>query len=122
MDATVRYNYKSARSRRKFRKLRDTQKAFRYNQTLGKTGVMYLKGSKWMGGITSGVSASLEITNYVLYTSHNGFDWRVSTKVGMDVAMTALGVFGGPLGFAISTSYFILDVSTDSFGGFGKMY
>lgn len=75
-----------------------------------------------MGGITSGVSASLEITNYVLYTSHNGFDWRVSTKVGMDVAMTALGVFGGPLGFAISTSYFILDVSTDSFGGFGKMY
>ena len=122
MDATVRYNYKSARSWIEFRKLRDTQKAFRYNQTLGKTGVMYLKGSKCMGGITSGVSASLEITNYVLYTSHNGFDWRVSTKVGMDVAMTALGVFGGPLGFAISTSYFILDVSTDSFGGFGKMY
>ena len=57
MDAAVAYGYKSEWSRRDFVKLKDTQNAFRYNQTLGKTGAMYLKGSKWMGGAASITSA-----------------------------------------------------------------
>ncbi len=35
--------------------------------------------------------------------------------------MTVAG-FLGPVGLAVSTAYFVLDVATDSFGGFGKMY
>ena len=38
------------------------------------------------------------------------------------MTMTLIGTFGGPVGFIVSTTYFILDVSTDGFGGFGKMY
>jgi len=122
IEAAVRYDYKSANSWWEFQHLRPKQQELRKVRTLGKTGARYLKTFEGIGvGIAVG-AAVLETTNYVLFTSHNGFDWRVSTKVGMDIAMTALGVFGGPIGFAISTSYFILDVSTDSFGGFGKMY
>lgn len=63
----------------------------------------------------------MEIANYGIYTITNGFDWIVTTKFGMDLIMTGIG-FLGPVGLLVSTSYFILDVTTDGFGGFGKMY
>ncbi len=117
LDAAVRYNYKSANSWREFRQLRKTQKTFRYNQTLGKTGVKYLKGSKFVGGLASGASVALEIVDYSTYTINNGFDWSTTLKFGLDLSMTIVS-FIGPVGFTISTTYFLLDATTNGFGGF----
>ena len=117
LDAAVRYNYKSANSWREFRQLRKNQKTFRYNQTLGKTGVKYLKGSKFVGGLASGASVALEIMDYSTYTINNGFDWSTTLKFGLDLSMTIVS-FLGPVGFTISTTYFLLDATTNGFGGF----
>ena len=117
MDAAVAYGYKSEWSRRDFVKLKDTQNAFRYNQTLGKTGAMYLKGSKIVGGAASVTSATLEILDYVTSTIDNGFNWWNTMKFAMDMSMTIVG-FIGPVGFTISATYFILDATTNGFGGF----
>jgi len=121
-EAAVRYNYKSARSWWQFGHLRDTQKAFRYNQTLGKEGTKYLKGYEKFGKGLAAASATLETINFVSFSVNNGFHWDVGAKYGLDMTMTLIGTFGGPIGFIISTAYFILDISTDGFGGFGKMY
>ena len=120
MDATVRYNYKSARSWIEFRKLRDTQKAFRYNQTLGKTGIMYLKIASKTNTIVGVASASTSFCYGYAYYRNGGDDWQVYTKIGLDILMTGIS-FIGPVGFAISSTYFIFDVSTGGFGGFGKI-
>lgn len=37
-------------------------------------------------------------------------------KTSLDVGMIALGVFGGPIGLAVSIGYLVLDLSTDGFG------
>ncbi len=120
IDATVRYNYKSARSWIEFRKLRDTQKAFRYNQTLGKTGAMYLKIASKTNTIVGVASASTSFCYGYAYYRNGGDDWQVYTKIGLDILMTGIS-FIGPVGFAISSTYFIFDVSTGGFGGFGKI-
>lgn len=117
MDAAVAYGYKSEWSRRDFVKLKDTQNAFRYNQALGETGAMYLKGSKIVGGAASVTSATLEILDYVTSTIDNGFNWWNTMKFAMDMSMTIVG-FIGPVGFTISATYFILDATTNGFGGF----
>ena len=121
IETAVRYNYKSANSWWSFQHLRPKQKAFRYNQTLGKTGVKYLKGYKGLGIGVAVLSAGMEAINYHSYYQQNGFDWKVTTKFGLDMIMTGVG-FLGPVGLTVSSIYFILDVTTDGFGGFGNMY
>lgn len=120
-EAAVRYNYKSARSWKAFNQLRPEQQKFRYVQTLGKEGRLYLKGFKNLGVGMAFLSGAMEVGNYYLYRKENSFDWKVATKVGFDLIMSAVGFFG-PVGLAISSAYFVLDVATDGFGGFGKMY
>lgn len=120
LDAAVRYNYKSANSWREFRQLRNTQKTFRYNQTLGKTGVKYLKIASKTNTVAGVASVSTSFYNGYAYYKNGGKDWQVYTKIGVDILMTGIG-FIGPVGFAISSTYFIIDVSTSGFGGFGKI-
>ena len=67
------------------------------------------------------MSAGVEGANYISYLKQYGYDWNVTAKVGLDLIMTGVG-FLGLIGLAISSTYFILDISTDGFGGFGKMY
>ncbi|MDD6184410.1 MAG: RHS repeat-associated core domain-containing protein [Bacteroidales bacterium] len=122
IEAAVRYDYKSANSWWEFQHLRPKQQEFRKSRTLGKTGAKYLKTFEKIGRSVAIVSWGLETYNYVSYSMLNGLQWDVSLKYGLDVAMLIAGTIGGPVGLAISTSYFVLDLATDGFGGFGKMY
>ena len=45
---------------------------------------------------------------------------QVGTKATLDVVMTGAAFFW-PIGTAVSGAYFILDVSTGGFGGFGEI-
>lgn len=55
LDYSVRQNYKSARTMREFDKLRKTQKEWRMTNTLGKTGVKYVKFCKGVAIISNAV-------------------------------------------------------------------
>ena len=120
-EAAVRYNYSDFRRWHQFTFSKQVNRSLRYNEVLGGLGVKYLRGSRFLGVATAGTSAFFEYTNYRNYTSNNGFDWAVTTKFGIDMIMTVVS-FCGPVGLAISSTYFVLDLATDSFGGFGKMY
>ena len=122
IEAAVRYDYKLAHSWWEFQHLRPKQIKFRKSRTLGKTGAKYLNGYEKLGKGISAISATMETINFVSYSVNNGLHWEVAAKYGLDMTMTLIGTFGGPVGFIVSTTYFILDVSTDGFGGFGKMY
>lgn len=122
IEAAVRYDYKSANSWWEFQHLRPKQQEFRKSRTLGKTGARYLNHFEKLGRRVAIVSGGLETYNYVSYSMLNGLQWDVSLKYGLDMALLIAGTIGGPVGLAISTSYFVLDLATDGFGGFGKMY
>lgn len=92
-----------------------------YLQTLGEEGTKYWKISRNLGIGLAALSAGVEGANYITYLKQYGYDWNVTAKVGLDLIMSAVGFFG-PVGLAISSAYFVLDVATDGFGGFGKMY
>ena len=121
IEAAVRYDYKSAHSWWEFQHLRPKQIKFRKSRTLGKTGAKYLKTFDRIGAGVAVASAVMETIDYRSYYKQYGFDWSVTTKFGLDMIMTGLG-FLGPVGLTISSAYFILDVTTDGFGGFGNMY
>jgi hypothetical protein len=118
-DYAVRTNYRSARTYSEFNNLRQTQKNWRYNHTLGKTGANYLKYSKGLGVVGAGLSTTYSIMNATSYYKNGGQNWEVGAKATLDIIMTGVG-FLGPVGFGISATYFILDAATDGFGGFGS--
>ncbi len=120
IDYVIRTNYKSARSWGEFNKLRQTQQIWRSTNTLGKTGVGYLKFAKGLGVVGAGATVTYSVANAGTYYYNGGTDWKVGAKATLDVVMTGVG-FLGPIGFAISASYFLIDAATDSFGGFGKI-
>ncbi|MBQ0128217.1 MAG: hypothetical protein KBT57_00110 [bacterium] len=120
MDWAVRTNYKSARSWGEFRNLRATQKEFRYVNTLGKTGTRYLNVCKGLGAAAAVTSMALTDANAISYYVNGGKGAGVAIKAVMDTAMGIVG-FLGPVGFAISSVYFITDLATDGFGGWGNV-
>lgn len=66
MDYAVRNNYKSARSFKEFEALRETQKSWRYTNTLGKGGAKYLSVVKGLGtalGVVGAVDAGIDFYN-----------------------------------------------------------
>ena len=54
------------------------------------------------------------------YYMNGGQDYNVYFKGGLDVAMGLVGLCG-PIGFGISMAYFVTDLATDSFNGWGKI-
>lgn len=72
------------------------------------------KGIGYAGCIVTGINSISTCINY--YGNYGGSGAGVAVKAGLDFAMSILGTIGGPIGFAISTTYFILDGSTDLFG------
>jgi hypothetical protein len=122
IEYAARSKYKNARSWREFKNLTESKRTWRYNHSIGQSGKVLKNVSKWTGNAAAIMAIGFETYDLYSYTNNNGFSWEVTTKFGMDLAMTCLGIFGGPVGFTISATYFLLDLSTDSFGGFGKMY
>ena len=120
IETAVRYNSSDNQIWYEFRRLDKAERALRYEKALGKTGVNYLKIASKTNIIVGVTSASMSFYNGYAYYRNGGQDWRVYTKIGLDIAMTGIG-FLGPVGFAISSSYFIIDVSTGGFGGFGEI-
>ena len=119
VDYGVRTNFKSATTRSSFNALRATQKAWRYNNVLGKTGKTLLNASKGAGIVLGAVNITYSIANVANYYYKGGSDWRVLAKNGLDIAMTGVS-FLGPIGLGVSATYFIIDAATDGFGGFGS--
>lgn len=119
MEYAVRSRFKSDRTYSEFNKLRPTQQAWRYSRVLGNEGKAVLKGLKVGGNIMAGVSTAYSVVDVGSYYYNGGTDWQVGAKAGLDIIMTGVG-FLGPIGFVVSSTYFILDASTNSFGGFGE--
>lgn len=121
IDAAVRYNYKTNRTWLQWNtKLRDSQRVWRRVNTLGKEGAAYLKFSKALGVAGAFVSVGITTTQIVDYAVEGGRDPNVYAKSTLDVVMVGVG-FLGPVGFGISAVYFIVDLSTDGFYGWGAI-
>ena len=75
--------------------------------------------SKGLGLIAAGASVGITVTRAAMYYSNGGSGYAVGTKAALDAIMVGVGFFG-PVGFAISTTYFIVDAA-GGFGDFGKI-
>lgn len=85
----------------------------------GKAGAKYLKFVKRAGVVGIAVNAGIGgYSSYDYYYNQNGTDWRVGTKATLDFTM-GVASLAWPFGTAIGGAYFILDVSTGGFGGWG---
>lgn len=73
-----------------------------------------------MGGAAAGFSIASTISEGVNYYNEGGRDWEVYAKSGLDIVMTGAAFFG-PIGFTISGVYFITDLTTDGFWGWGSI-
>jgi hypothetical protein len=47
------------------------------------------------------------------WTENNSNKWGVTWKSSIDILMAAAGTFGGPAGWLIAGTYFLLDATTD---------
>ncbi len=70
-----------------------------------------------MGAIGAGISTSYSIINTVEYYQSGGKGYRVGVKAFVDGAMTVVA-FLGPVGFVVSSGYFIMDAYTNGFEDF----
>jgi hypothetical protein len=62
------------------------------------------------------------ISGYQAYSAFKNNDpnaWGVASKAGLDVTMGAIGIWGGPVGWVVSATYFIGDVA-GWWGDWGK--
>ena len=88
-------------------------------RVLGKA-ASYSKYIKGVGIAVGIISTTVSVANAVDYYYSGGEDYGVGGKASMDAVMTAVGIFGGPIGIAVSAAYFIVDAS-GGFGNFGKV-
>ena len=120
MKYAVRSSFKSARTYGEFSRLRPAQQTWRMNSVLGKSGMNYLKTVRGLGYVGGFASVGITVYNTTTFYLNGGSGWEVGAKAFLDGAMVIVG-FMGPLGFCISTTYFLLDMSTNGFGGFGSI-
>lgn len=91
-----------------------------YVNALTKEGVGMLKAAKLAGRACFAVSAGAEVVQMYNYRNNGGQDYNVYYKGGLDIAMGVVG-FLGPVGFGISMTYFVIDIATDGFNGWGEI-
>ena len=120
IEAAVRYKFSDNQMWHQFIWLDKAERALRYEKALGKTVDVYRKIASKTNVILGVASVSISFYNGCAYYRNGGQDWQVYAKIGLDIAMTGIG-FLGPVGFAISSTYFIIDISTSGFGGFGEI-
>lgn len=85
---------------------------------LGKEGQVVLKVVKGANVVMATATSAYGVIDAGSYYYNGGTDWQVGAKATLDVIMTGVG-FLGPIGFGISATYFILNATTNNFGGFG---
>ena len=72
----------------------------------------YVKGVKLVTkGLFVAQIAVSGIQVYNAWNSDNGNKWGVTGKATLDVAMAAVGTFGGPIGWVVSGTYFLGDAA-----------
>ena len=120
IEAAVRYKFSDNQMWHQFIWLDKAEQALRYEKALGKTVDVYRKIASKTNVILGVASVSISFYDGWAYYRNGGQDWQVYAKIGLDIAMTGIG-FLGPVGFAISSTYFIIDISTRGFGGFGEI-
>lgn len=91
-----------------------------YVSALTKEGNAILKFHKIAGKACFALSAGIEFVQMIDYHNNGGQDNNVYFKGGLDVVMGLVGL-SGPIGFGISMVYFVTDLATDSFNGWGKI-
>lgn len=117
MEFGVRSSFKTGNTFIKWnRDLTKSQQSWRLNNVLGKDGVKLLKTTKTLGYTCA--LASVGISGYQAYNyySNGGDGWQVGAKLCADLAVIAIGVWGGPIGLVISIGYIAIDFATDGFG------
>jgi len=87
---------------------------------LTKEGLALSRMAKGLGILGAGVSSGITIYHMIDYKANGGSDNSVYVKGSLDLIMTGVS-FLGPVGFGIGITYFILDIGTDGFGGWGKI-
>ncbi len=87
---------------------------------ISKEGVGLLKMAKGLGVAGAAVSSGISVYEMANYKRNGGLNSDVYVKGTLDLVMTGVS-FIGPVGLAIGMTYFIIDLSTDSFGGWGKI-
>jgi hypothetical protein len=118
LDYAVRSSFKSSKTWGQFNDLKPKQQAWREMAILGKEGKAIAKGLKVLGTVSFVTTSVISIGRAANYYNNGGSGSAVGIKATLDIAMGIVG-FLGPVGFLISTTYFILDVATDGFGGYG---
>ena len=72
----------------------------------------YVKGLKVVGKLSFGVQVGVSLVNVgKAFYDHDSNKWGVLGKGGLDVAIGAVAVWGGPVGWAIGGVYFIGDAA-----------
>ena len=87
---------------------------------LTKAGYVLSRMTKGLGIFGAGVSSGITIYQMIDYKAKGGSDNSVYVKGSLDLITTGVS-FLGPVGFGIGITYFILDIGTDGFGGWGKI-
>ena len=119
LEFAVRTDYKTGRTWKAFNELTENQQIWRTTRTLGKSGAKYLNFAKNLGVAAAVMTSAYSVGKMVGYYQSGGTDSTVLEKTALDVVMTGVAFFG-PIGFGVSAAYFILEASTDGFGGFGS--
>ena len=91
-----------------------------YVEALTKVGNGTMKVVRGMGVAGAFVSVGSTAYQTFNYRLEGGRDPNVFVKSTLDAVMVGVG-FLGPIGFGISTVYFIVDLSTDGFYGWGAI-
>ncbi|WP_345114956.1 hypothetical protein, partial [Hymenobacter algoricola] len=83
-------------------------------RVLGITGTKMLGAAKVLGNAGAVIGIGVTVSRAAIYYNDGGKDSTVAIKALADVTMAAVG-FMGPVGFVLSTTYFLVDAG----GGFG---
>ena len=87
---------------------------------ISKEGLALSKMAKGLGIARAGISVGINSYQMINYKLQGGTDNNVYIKGTLDLVMTGVS-FLGPIGLGIGVTYFIIDLATDSFGGWGKI-
>ncbi len=97
-------------------KLTQTQ----YVSALSKGGTAVMNAHKFGGSACVALSAGIEAFQLFDYRMNGGRDINVYAKSSLDIVMGLVGLWG-PIGFGISLAYFVTDLATDGFNGWGQI-
>ncbi len=90
-----------------------------YVSAMGKSGANMSMGLKYTGYATFAVSSTISLNQMSNYYNNGGTNNSVWAKTALDIGMGGVGFIGWQ-GFAVSTSYFLIESGTNGFGGWGN--